>query len=144
MGPTLKRAVILSLLLAACRSAPRVPASSEPAPPQGPQSDPLYVEPAPEEVVVAAWAEPSHLPPGGGLVNILIRTKKRGGTPFPAVDVRLSTSTGSLYSAGRTLTTDRSGMTRDRLTAKKTAEITLNAGGTRYRFSVPVLPDSTE
>ena len=35
-------------------------------------------------------------------------------------------------------------MTRDQLTAKRTAEITLNAGGTRYRFNVPVLPESTE
>jgi hypothetical protein len=31
-------------------------------------------------------------------------------------------------------------MTRDRLTARKTAVITLNAGGTRYRFQVPVAP----
>ena len=30
------------------------------------------------------------------------------------------------------------GMTRDRLTARKTTTITLNAGGTRYRFQVPV------
>jgi len=36
------------------------------------------------------------------------------------------------------LVTDASGMTRDRLITKKTATITLNAGGTRYRFRVPV------
>jgi hypothetical protein len=29
-------------------------------------------------------------------------------------------------------------MTRDRLTTKTTTTITLNAGGTRYRFQVPV------
>ena len=29
-------------------------------------------------------------------------------------------------------------MTRDRLTARKTTTITLNAGGMRYRFQVPV------
>lgn len=93
---------------------------------------------------MAAWAEPSHLPAGGGLAHILIRAKKRGGAPFPGVEVRLVTSAGTLYSAGRALTTDPSGLTRDRLTAKKTAEITLNAGGTRYRFTVPVLPASPE
>ena len=34
--------------------------------------------------------------------------------------------------------TDKLGLTRDRLTTKKTASITLNAGGTRYTFQVPV------
>jgi hypothetical protein len=37
--------------------------------------------------------------------------------------------------------TDAQGMTRDRLTTRKTAVVTLNAGGTRYRFQVPV-PES--
>jgi hypothetical protein len=60
------------------------------------------------------------------------------------VEVRLKTSTGSLYSRGKVLVTDGRGMTRDRLTAHKTAQITLNAGGTRYRFNVPVLPGSPE
>jgi hypothetical protein len=54
------------------------------------------------------------------------------------VEVSLGASTGSLYSAGRILMTDSEGMTRDRLTTHKTATITLNAGGTRYRFQVPV------
>jgi hypothetical protein len=36
------------------------------------------------------------------------------------------------------LTTDAQGMTRDRLTTRRTTTITLNAGGTRYRFQVPV------
>jgi hypothetical protein len=52
--------------------------------------------------------------------------------------VRFKTSTGSLYSGGKVLTTDKLGLTRDRLTARKTATITLNAGGTRYTFQVPV------
>ena len=43
-----------------------------------------------------------------------------------------------LFSGGRVLVTDAQGMTRDRLTARRTAVITLNAGGTRYRFQVPV------
>jgi hypothetical protein len=34
--------------------------------------------------------------------------------------------------------TDERGMTRDRLTTRRTATITMNAGGTRYRFQVPV------
>jgi hypothetical protein len=113
---------------------------AEPSPPPPAPADALEVTLAPEEVVVAAWAEPKHLPPGGGIVQILVRTKKRGGAPFPGVEVRLASSAGALFSEGRTLTTDSAGMTRDRLTAKKTAEITLNAGGMRYRFTVPVLP----
>jgi hypothetical protein len=147
-----KRFVVLALLgaaLAGCRSASGRPpeiATSEPetAPTPPPGKDPLAVAKAPEEVVVAAWAEPSHLPPGGGVVQILVRTRRRGGSPFSGVEVRLSSDEGNLYSAGRVLTTDRAGMTRDQLTARKTSEITLNAGGTRYRFNVPVLPASTE
>ena len=141
MRPILKWALALAFFATACRSAPRAPIVAEPSPPP---ADALEVTPAPEEVVVAAWAEPKHLPPGGGIVQILIRTKKRGGAPFPAVEVRLATSMGTLYSAGHTLTTDAAGMTRDRLTARKSAEITLNAGGTRYRFTVPVLPASPD
>ncbi len=137
--------------LVGCESAPkRDPVSS--APPQAaptPAAEPpevvsriegLEVERATEEVVVTAWAEPRYLPPGGGVVQILVRTQRRGGAPFPGVEIRLKTNSGSLYSAGRVLSTDRSGMTRDRLTATKTAEITMNAGGTRFRFLVPVLP----
>ncbi len=130
----------LALLLPACRSVSREPAVSVPLS----EVKGLDVTPASEEVVVTAWAEPKHLPPGGGMVQVLVRTQKRGGAPFPGIEVRLTSSTGSLYSAQRVLTTDRSGMTRDRLTARKTAEITMNAGGTRYRFVVPVLPESPE
>ena len=88
--------------------------------------------------MVAAWAEPKQLPHGGGLVQILVRIQKHGGHRFPGVEVRLRTSAGSLYSGGRVLVTDAQGMTRDRLTTRKSADITLNAGGTRYRFQVPV------
>ncbi len=148
----MKRYAVFALscmALSACKSASSRPpeiAAPEPeaAPTPPPGRDPLAVTKAPEEVVVAAWAEPSHLPPGGGIVQILVRTRRRGGSPFSGIEVRLSSDEGSLYSAGRVLTTDRGGMTRDQLTARKTAEITLNAGGTRYRFNVPVLPESTE
>jgi hypothetical protein len=145
--------IVLALLVTACRTAPARPpvvmATPEPSPEPPPQPPPppddlLAVKKADEEVVVAAWAEPSNLPPGGGQAQILVRAQKRGGAPFAGVEVRLGASTGSLFSAGKVLVTDARGMTRDRLTAHKTAQVTLNAGGTRYRFDVPVLPSSTQ
>jgi len=142
-------ALVLASALPACRSsAPRPPeppgsAPLEPAQ-KGGEEEPLVVRKAVEDVVVAAWAEPRHLAPGGGQAQILIRAQRKGGQPFPGVEVRLRTSTGELYSSGRVLVTDGRGMTRDRLTTRKSAEITMNAGGTRYRFVVPVLPDAPE
>jgi hypothetical protein len=99
---------------------------------------PLPVKKASEEVVVAAWAEPPRLPPGGGQVQILVRLLKRGGAPFEGVEVRLTVAGGQLFSGGRVLKSDSGGRTRDRLTARHTAFITLNAGGKVYRFKVPV------
>jgi hypothetical protein len=99
---------------------------------------PLAVRRAPGDLIVAAWAEPRRLPPGGGATQILVRVQKRGGAPYPGVEVRLTASEGRLFSRGRILMTDGSGMTRDRLTTRRTARITLNAGGTRYTFLVPV------
>ncbi len=106
--------------------------------PVPPDEEPLPVKAVEEPIVVAAWAEPRQLPPGGGQAQILVRIQKPGGRRFPGVEVRLRASPGSLYSDGRVLVTDAQGMTRDRLTTRKTAVITLNAGGTRYRFRVPV------
>ena len=117
--------------------APPSSPSSEPGAPDTPPP-PLPVEKAPEDVIVAAWAEPSRLPPAGGQTQILIRLQKRGGVPFPGVQVRLRTSAGNLYSDGKVLVTDSSGRTRDRLTTRTSAHITLNAGGTVYRFRIPV------
>jgi len=108
------------------------PAVATEAPP------PLPVKPASEEVVVAAWAEPARLPPGGGQAQILIRLQKRGGAPFEGVEVRLTVAGGQLFSGGRVLMSDAAGKTRDRLTARHSAFITLNAGGKVYRFKVPV------
>jgi hypothetical protein len=102
--------------------------------------DPLTVRREPEAVTVAAWAEPRHLPPGGGQVHILVRVRRPGGRPAVGVEVRLGTSKGRLYSRGRVLRTDSQGRTRDRLTTRRTAVVTLNAGGTRYSFVVPVMP----
>jgi hypothetical protein len=133
------RLALLACALAAagCRSGTQAgpPEAPEPAP----ASDPaLVVHAAGEELVLAAWAEPRRLPPGGGEAQILVRVQRRGGRPFPGVEVRLVTSTGMLYSGGRVLKTDDSGMTRDRLTTTSTAIVTLNAGGTRYSLRVTV------
>ena len=92
----------------------------------------------PDPIVVAAWAEPKHLPPSGGQVQILVRVQTREGRRYPGVEVRLATSAGTLFSRGRILVTDSQGMTRDRLTAQEGATIILNAGGTRYRFQIPL------
>lgn len=126
-------ALLLAAALPGCEAIKGKPK----APPAAP---PLPVKKASEEVVVAAWAEPKRLPPAGGQSQVLVRLRKRGGAPFEGVEVRLQTSAGRLFSGGKVLVTDASGQTRDRLTTRRTAEITLNAGGTVYRFSVPVGP----
>jgi hypothetical protein len=124
--------------------APAPPPPAEPVSPKAAErpaleaSEPLPVTPVPEPIVVEAWSEPKHLPPWGGDVQILVRVQKRGGRRYPGVEVRLVTSTGTLFSRGGLLVTDSQGMTRDRLTATEAATITLNAGGTRYRFLVPM------
>lgn len=129
-------ALLLALFIAACGG---VLHRAPQAPPQQQQPDePLPVKKVQEEIVVAAWAEPPHLPRGGGAAQVLVRVQKRGGAPFPGVEVRLAASTGTLYSQGQILFTDNRGMTRDRLTTRQTASVTLNAGGTRYSFKVPV------
>lgn len=91
-----------------------------------------------EPIVVAAWAEPRQLPAGGGQAQIIVRVQRKGGARFAGVEVRLTASEGTLYSAGKLLVTDAQGMTRDRLTTRKATVVTLNAGGTRYRFQVAV------
>ncbi len=120
---------------------PPPPPPGEPLPPEPPPpraEEPLPVKRVEEPIVVAAWAEPRELPRGGGQAQILVRIQKPGGKRFPGVEVRLRATPGSRYSSGRVLVTDAEGMTRDRLTTHQTAIITLNAGGTRYRFRVPV------
>jgi len=141
--------VVLAVLPACAKS--RLP----PPPPPLPRGEPLPPEPGrPQEaprdedpgpvtpvagtIVVAAWAEPRRLPAGGGQAQILVRVQKRGGARLAGVEVRLASSEGSLFSGGKVLVTDGQGMTRDRLTTRKGAVITLNAGGTRYRFRVDV------
>lgn len=132
LGRVLRASLLAAVALGGCRSAPHAP------PPPTPPTSPPPVRRASEEVVVAAWAEPARLPAAGGQVQILVRAQKRDGRPFPGVEVRLQTSTGTLYSGGRVLLTDARGMTRDRLTTRRAATIVLNAGGTRYKFRVPM------
>ncbi len=146
---------LLLLLLLAAPLVPGCATHEPPPPPPPPRGEPLPPavppgqaerrdeEPGPvrvveEPIVVAAWAEPRQLPAGGGQVQILVRVQHRGGARFSGVEVRLRSSEGSLYSAGSVLVTDAQGMTRDRLTAHRSSVVTLNAGGTRYRFEVPV------
>lgn len=116
----------------------------KPATPDTTGTEPLPVQKATEEVVVAAWAEPKQLPPRGGQAQIIVRAQRRGGKAFEGVEVRIRTSNGSLFSQGRVLTTDAAGRTRDRLTARRGATITVNAGGTVYRFQVPLRSESAE
>lgn len=120
------------------------PLTPEPAGPPAAEATEEYlpVEKVSDLVVVAAWAEPKQLPAGGGQTQILVRIQKSGGRRYPGVQVRLKASTGTLYSKGSVLVTDAQGMTRDQLTTRTTAIITLNAGGTRYRFLVPVTEPS--
>jgi hypothetical protein len=146
--------LVLCVLPMSCRTfqkpqpspPPPPPPPGQPLPPVAtPDEEPaLVVKKVQEEIIVAAWAEPAKLPESGGQSQILVRVQKRGGARFPDVEVRLRTSTGSLFSSGRILVTDHQGMTRDRLTTKSTATITLNAGGTRYRFQIPVGEQAAE
>lgn len=139
--------LVVVLWMACCAPAPTpvtlpIPPSPDPSPTpaaaQTPAAPALAVRRASEEVVVAAWAEPAHLDPPGGQVQILVRAQRRNGRPFAGVQVRLSTTSGSLLSRGRVLVTDAHGVTRDRLRLRQTATIVLNAGGTRYKFDVPI------
>jgi len=146
--PAFTACLLLAALLAGgCETFGHKQPAPPPPPPPGtpltPETESVDQEPGPvtkvaEPIVVAAWAEPKELPTGGGQAQIMVRIQKEGGKRFPGVEVRLRSSGGTLFSAGRVLITDASGMTRDRLTARKTTTVTLNAGGTRYRFLVPV------
>lgn len=71
---------------------------------------------------------------------MIVRVRWRGGAPAPGIEVRIDTNRGTLYSGGQILSTDSSGQTRDRLTTRRTATVTVNAGGTRISFPVAVLP----
>jgi hypothetical protein len=129
---------LLALVLVAASVACKTAGPTEKPPGPLVQPPPLPVKRVNEELVVAAWSEPKELPAGGGQAQILVRVQHRGGAPYPGVEVRLSTSSGTLFSGGKVLVTDAAGRIRDRLTATRLALVTLNAGGTAYRFRVPV------
>ncbi len=99
-----------------------------PGPTPAPVSGPL----------VTAWSEPRTLGPGGGLAQILVRVRKRGGGAYAGVQVKLVASEGRLFSKGRLLRTDARGMVRDRLTTTRTSVVTINAGGSVQRLWVAV------
>jgi hypothetical protein len=130
-----------AVMACTCTALNPSPPRGEPLTPesQAPGADELAVHRVAEPIVVAAWAEPRELPPGGGSAQILVRVQKRGGGRFAGVEVRLHASRGTLFSGGRMLVTDEQGMTRDRLTTHTSSTITMNVGGTRYRFQVPVM-----
>jgi hypothetical protein len=115
-------------------SGPRAPEA-----PPTPAPTPLpTVTRAAEPVVLRAWAEPRQLPPAGGQTQIIVLARKRNGDPFPGVEVQVRTTEGSLFSASRILTTDASGRTRDRLTTRRPATVTVNAGGSIHTLEVAV------
>jgi hypothetical protein len=146
--PHLASCLLLGLSVLSCRLVQEPPPAGEPpasgpaAPGESTPAEPAPVKKVEEEIVVAAWAEPARLPPSGGQAQLLVRVQKRGGARFPGVEVSFGASAGRLYSRGGILVTNRQGMTRDRITTTKTTVITLNAGGTRYRFKVPVGDDA--
>lgn len=130
---------VVSLMLGpACRSASKKPPPTLSQPPRREPAAPP-VQPVAGRVVVKAWAEPPRLPSFGGQTQIQVSVRRPAGDPMPGVEVRLSASTGSLYSGGRVLTTDEAGKTRDRLTAYRSATVTINAGGTVLALHVPVI-----
>jgi hypothetical protein len=116
------------------------PPDTQPPAPAPEVEDPLAVQAVREPIVVHVWAEPRQLPAGGGVTHILVRVHGSRGSVLPGVEVRLATSEGSLFSNGRVLVTDARGMTRDRLTASRSATITLNVGGQRRVIDVPAVP----
>lgn len=133
-----RRLIVLILIAApACglfRSGPRAPEA-----PPSPEPTPLpKVTRASEPVVARAWAEPRQLPPAGGQTQILVLARKRNGDPFEGVEVQVQTSEGTLFSASRILTTDAAGRTRDRLTTRRPAVVTVNVGGAIHKVEVAV------
>ena len=135
-----RQALIVLILIAApaCGlfhdSGPRAP---EAPPTPAPTPLPTVVR-APEPVVARVWAEPRQLPPAGGQTQIMVLARKRNGDPFPGVEVQVQTSEGTVYSASGILATDASGRTRDRLTTRRPAVVTVNVGGTIHKIEVAV------
>lgn len=137
---TSHRAVLLSLALVApaCglfrSDGPRAPE----APPEAEATPLPPLTPAVEPVLLRAWAEPRLLPPAGGQTQIIVLARKRNGDPYEGLEVRFTTDEGTLYSKSKVLVTDPDGRTRDRLTTRRSAKVTVDVGGTVQEIPVTV------
>ena len=135
--PHIRRALVAVAVavLPACGlfrgDAPRAPEAPVPTP-----LPPLAQ--AVEPVLVRAWAEPRQLPPAGGQTQLIVLARKRNGDPFEGVEVRFTTTAGTLYSQSRVLLTDANGRTRDRLTTRDPAVVTVDVGGSVQTIPVAV------
>ena len=94
--------------------------------------------------MVAAWSEPKELPPGGGQAQILVRAQKRGGAPFPGVEVRLNVSGGTCSRGERSWSPTPPAVRATGSPRAKVSLVTVNAGGTVYRFRVPLRTPESE
>ena len=135
-----RRAALLSLaLLAPACSLFKSDAPRAPEAPAEPEATPLPpVTAAVEPVLLRAWAEPRVLPPAGGQTQIIVLARKRNGDPYEGLEVRFTTTEGTLYSKSRILVTDSDGRTRDRLTTRRSATVTVDVGGNVQEIKVTV------
>ena len=130
--------VLLALAVSGCSLFKSDGARAPEAPPEA-QATPLPpLTPAVEPVTLRAWAEPRMLPPAGGQTQIIVLARKRNGDPYESLEVRFTTTEGTLYSQSKVLLTDSSGRTRDRLTTRRSATVTVNVGGTVQDVAVTV------
>jgi hypothetical protein len=88
------------------------------------------------DITVSVWTEPRRLPAGGGQAQVIVRVLKRNGRPLPGVEVRITSSSGTLFSQGKILTTDARGMVRDSLTTSRPADLVVSAGGREQRLAL--------
>jgi hypothetical protein len=116
------------------QATPPAPTPSLPTP--SPASDSRPVARVGEDVTLTVWTEPRRLPAGGGQAQVIVRVLRRNGRPLPGVEVRVTSSSGTLFSRGQILTTDDRGMTRDSLTTAGPATLTVVAGGREQRLEL--------
>jgi hypothetical protein len=114
------------------------PATALPSPPAAPSPtvDSRPVTRVDGDIVVSAWTEPRRLPAGGGQAQVNVRVLKPSGRPLPGVEVRITSSSGTLFSQGKILTTDARGMARDSLTTTQATSLNVMAGGRVQRVEL--------
>jgi hypothetical protein len=146
----LTAAALVGLLASGCAGTQRPPVvigAPTPARTEGqPQATPAVAIPSPSatpsldgesralarvdgDIVISVWTEPRRLPVGGGQAQVIVRVLKRSGRPLPGVEVRITSSSGTLFSQGKILTTDARGMARDSLTTTQATSLNVAAGG---------------